>query len=122
VDGKRPDYVLDHQDMIAYGRAATKEFGIDTTKREATFDAAMAESAGEAKPEKLNAAEILSVDSASKKFKVKHKKRELEVGTSAGTVITEGKESAAFEAVVRPGAKVNLELLNGMATAINAKK
>jgi len=69
------------------------------------FDATIAEKASEAKAEKLNGAEIVSVDAAGKKFKVKHKKKELEVSTNADTAIKKGKEPAAFEVVVTPGAK-----------------
>jgi len=120
-DGTRPDFVLSHPDAVGYAREALKEFKIQPNK-EQPFDAAVAEKASEGKAEKMNGAEVLSVDADSKKFKVKVKQREFEVSTNADTVIKKGKDQAEFETVVTIGAKVNLEVLNGVAVSITAKK
>ena len=122
LDGTRPDFVLSHGDAVKYARDAKKEFRIDASERVNEFDVTLAEKASEAKPEKLSGAEVLSVDAAGKQFRIKFKKKELEVNTNPETTIMKGKEPAAFEAVVMPGAKLNLEVLQGMAITITAKK
>jgi CRISPR-associated protein Csb1 len=122
LDGTRPDFALSHGDAIDYARDAKKEFGIDTSERAKEFDVTLAEKASEAKPEKLSGAEVLSVDATEKRFKIKFKKKELEVSANPETKILKDKEPAAFEVVVTPGAKLNLELLQGVAITITAKK
>jgi CRISPR-associated protein Csb1 len=122
LDGTRPDFALSHRDAIDYAREAKKEFRIDTSERAKEFDVTLAEKASEAKPEKLNGAEVLSVDAAEKRFKIKFKKKELEVSANPETKILKDKDPAAFEVVVTPGAKLNLELLQGVAITITTKK
>lgn len=121
LDGTRPDFVLLHSEAVDYARQAMTKFGIEANK-EQPFDAAIAEKASEAKPEKMNAAEVLSVDAATKKFRIKFRQKEAEVTTIADTVIKKGKDQAEFGSVVAVGAKVNLEILNGVAVSITAKK
>ena len=121
LDGTRPDFDLSHSDAVGYARAAMTTFGIHPNK-EQPFDAAIAEKASEAKPEKINGAEVLSVDYASKKFTIKVKQGESEVSTSGDTEIKKGKDQAEFETVVTVGAKVNLKVLNGVAVSITTKK
>lgn len=121
LDGTRPDFVLAHSDAVGYAREAMTKFGIQPNK-EQPFDVSMAEKASEAKAEKMNGAEVLSVDAVTKKFKVKVKQKESEVSTNVETVIKKGKDQADFEAVVTVGAKLNLEVLNGVAISITAKK
>ncbi|MFA7236699.1 MAG: type I-U CRISPR-associated RAMP protein Csb1/Cas7u [Phycisphaeraceae bacterium] len=121
LNGTRSDFVLSHSDVVNYARDAMKEFGIQPNK-EQPFDVSIAEKASEAKPEKMNGAEVVSVDTAGKTFKVKFKKKESDVSTNTDTIIQKGNEVAAFEAVVILGAKLNLKVLNGMAVTITAKK
>jgi CRISPR-associated protein Csb1 len=121
LDGTRPDFVLSHEDAVKYARESKKDFRVDTSERVKEFDVSLAERASAAKPEKLSA-EVLSVDTTGKQFKIKFKKKELEVSTSPETKIMKGKEPAAFEAVVTPGARLNLEVLQGVALSITAKK
>lgn len=122
LDGTRSDFVLSHEDALKYALEAMEKFGINATERAKEFDATLAEKASEAKPENLKGAEVVTVDAAGKKFKVKHKKKELEVKTNANTAIKKGKEPAEFEAVVTPGAKLDLEVLDGVAVSITGKK
>ncbi len=61
-------------------------------------------------------------DVASKKFRIKVKGKESEVTANADTAIKKGKEQAEFDAVVSVGAKLELEVLNGVAVTITAKK
>lgn len=121
LDGKRPDFVLSHPDAVRYAREAMTKFGIQPNK-EQPFDASIAEKASEAKAERINRAEVLSVDGGGKKFKVKIKQKESDVSVNLDTVIKKGKNLAEFEDVVAVGAKVNLEVLNGVAVSIIAKK
>jgi CRISPR-associated protein Csb1 len=121
LDGARPSFVLSHEDAIKYAREAMKQFGIQADK-EHPFDATLAEKASEAKPEKVKGAQVVSVDAVNKKFKIKVKGKETEVATNADTTITKAKEPATFEAVITIGAKLELELLEGVAVTINAKK
>jgi CRISPR-associated protein Csb1 len=121
-DGTRLDFVLSHENAIKYATEAKKEFGIDTAERTKEFDAALAEKAGEAKVEKLKGAEVLSVDAAAKQFKIKVKRNVLDVSTNADTTIKKGTEAVTFEAVVVPKAKLDLEVLQGVAITITSKK
>jgi hypothetical protein len=70
----------------------------------------------------LKGAEVVSVDTAEKKFKVKHRKNKLEVRTNADTAIKKGKEPSEFVTVVLVGAKLELEVVNGVAVTVTAKK
>lgn len=121
LDGTRRDFTLSHSDAIQYTRDAVQKFGIQPDK-EQPFDVSIAERASEAKPEKMNGVEVLSVDADGKKFKVKFKQRDSEVTTSSDTVIKKGKDQADFETVVIAGAKLNLEVLSGVALSITSKK
>jgi len=121
LDGTRPDYVLSHQEAVNYTREAMKAFGIQPGK-DNPFDVTIAEKASEAKPDKIKGAEVVSVDAAGKKFKIKVKGKESEVATNGDTAIKKGKEPATFEAIVITGAKLDLEVLQGVAITITGKK
>jgi len=121
LDGTRPDFVLSHEEVVRYAREAKKQFGVQPDK-EHPFDVSLAEKAGEAKPEKVKGAQVVSVDAANKKFKLKVKGKEIEVATNADTKIKKAKQPATFEAVITVGAKLELEVLNGVAVTITAKK
>jgi len=121
LDGTRSDFVFTHDDAVEYATDAMKKFGIQSNQ-EQPFDPSIAEKAGEAKPEKMNGAEVISVDAATKKFRVKFKQKDFEVTANAETVIKRGKDQTEFESVVNIGAKLNLEVLNSVASSITAKK
>jgi CRISPR-associated protein Csb1 len=121
LDGTRSDFGLTHEDAVAYARQAKQQFGIQSDK-EHPFDVAIAEKAGEATPEKVKGAQVVWVDAVNKRFKIKVKGRETEVATNADTKVTKGKEPASFEAVIMVGAKLNLEVLQGVAISVAAKK
>jgi CRISPR-associated protein Csb1 len=120
LDGSRPDFVLSHEEAVSFAREAMKKFGIQQGK-EHPFDANIAEKASEAKPEKVKGAEVVSVDTADKKFKIKVKGKESEIATKADTVITKARHPATFEEAISAGAKCDLEVLNGVAVSIKAK-
>jgi CRISPR-associated protein Csb1 len=119
LDGTRDDFTLTHDEAIEYARAAMKKFGIDPGK-EQPFDADIAEKASEAKTENVKG-KVTSVDTSAKSFKLLVKKKDVAVITNAGTTITKGKESAAFESVVTVNAELTVEILNGVAITIKAK-
>jgi CRISPR-associated protein Csb1 len=121
LDGTRPDFALSHENTIKYAREAMKQFGVQPGK-EHPFDSTIAEKASEAKPDKVRGAEVVSVDVADKKFKIKARGKESEVTTNADTAIKKGKVPADFDAVVTIGSKLDLEVLNGVAMTIAAKK
>jgi hypothetical protein len=101
---------------------SAKPFGLILWHSEQPFDVSIAERASEVKPVKMNGVEVLSVDVTSGKFRIKYKQQELEIGTSTDTVIKKGKDEAELGTVVVAGAKLNLEVLNGVAVSITSKK
>jgi CRISPR-associated protein Csb1 len=121
LDGSRPDFALDHNEAVAYAREAMNQFGIQPGK-ELPFNVTLAEGAREAKPQKFKGAEVVSVDMDGKKFKITVKGAETEIAASAETTITKAKQPATFGTVVVVGAKLELEVLNGVAVTISAKK
>lgn len=121
LDGTRPDFALSHADAVEYAREAMTKFGIQSSK-EQPFNASIAEKASEVKPERMNGAEVMSVDADGSKFKVKFKQKDFEISRREDTAVKKGKDQAEFEAVVTVGAKLNLEVLNGVAISITAKK
>lgn len=121
LDGTRPDVAISHEEALTYARLAAKEFRIGKD-REERFDASLAEKAGEAKPEKLKG-EVVSVDVAAKKLKLKAGRgKEVEIAANDATAIIKGKDTVTFEVAVTVGAVLNLEVLNGVAVSITAKK
>lgn len=121
LDGTRPAFALTHDDAVKYAREAMKKFGVESGKRTVAFDPSIAEKASEAKPEKIKGAEVLSVDTAAKKFKVKADGKEHEITTTDDTKFKKKNKAATFEAVVVVGAKLDLEVLNSVAVSVNAK-
>ncbi len=121
IDGTRVDYTLLHKDAVEYAHEAMNQFGIQSGE-EKPFDASIAEKANAAKPEKMNGSEVISVDSENNAFKVKFKKKDFEIGTNSETVIKKGKDIARFETIIKVGAKVDLEVKNGVAISITSKK
>src|SRR5262249_20322671 len=98
-----------------------QRFGIHPDK-EHPFDVSIAEKAGEGKPEKVKGALVVSVDADNQKFRIKVKGAETEVTTNAETTITKDKHPVTFDAVISVGAKLDLEVLNGVAVTIKVKK
>lgn len=119
LDGTRPDAVIGHEEALKYAREAAKAFGIGKNRTE-RFDASLAEKAGEAKVEKFNGSTVLSVDSATNKFKAKKATKQLEFSVNSATVITKGDAAATFDAVVT-GAKLDIEHAGGVALKITVK-
>ena len=120
LDGTRRDTAVSHDEAKTYAAAAAAAFGVGRN-REERFDATLGEKAGEGKPEKQKG-EVVSVDPTAKKFKLKPiKGNELEVVANETTVITKGKNLVTFEATVIVGAKLDIEVLNGVALKIRTK-
>lgn len=120
VDGSRRNVTVNHDEAKRYADAASSAFGVGAN-REEQFDITLGEKAGEAKPEKQKG-DVSSADASAKKFTLKLAKgKELEVVANEKTVITKGKSPATFEATVVIGAKLAVELLNGVALKIAAK-
>jgi CRISPR-associated protein Csb1 len=120
LDGTRDNFTLTHDEAIEFARSAMTKFGIEPSK-EQPFDADIAEKAGEPKAETVKG-KVVSVDVAANVFKLQVKKKEVAITANAGTTITKGKEPASFEAVVTTNAELTVELLNGIALTITAKK
>lgn len=119
-DGTRVDASLTHEQALAYARAAAAAFVVGPD-REERFEATLAEKAGEAKPVKMKG-EVVAVNPVDKKFKLKVKGKEHEIIVNDGTVLTKENLPSTFDVVLVIGASVNIELLNGIATSIIAKK
>jgi CRISPR-associated protein Csb1 len=121
ADGTRSEIVVDHADAIAYARSAKNEFGV-SPNREESFDASLAEKAAEAKVEKRKG-EVVAADLVGKTFKLKvNRGAEVEVVVNDSTVVKKGKEPATFDDVVTVGARLSVDVLNGIAVAITAKR
>jgi len=121
LDGSRSDFQLPHEEAIGFARAAMSAFGI-SPEREERFEVSLAEKAGEAKAVKVNG-KVVSVDPASRTFKLKPKKgNESEVTATDKTEITRGKAATTFDAVVTVGEVLTVEVLDGVAKTISAKK
>jgi CRISPR-associated protein Csb1 len=120
LDGTRRDTVVSHDEAKTYAAAATSAFGVGGS-REERFDATLGEKAGQGKPEKQKG-EVVSTNPTAKKFSFKPTKgNELEVVANEMTEITKAKSPATFEATVIVGAKLDIEVLNGVALKIRAK-
>lgn len=120
LDGSREPFTLSHDDAVKYAREAMKNFGIEREERKTAFDPLIADKAREAKPEKIKGAEVLSVDTVAQKFKVRANGTEHEIATTDETKFKKKNKAAAFE-VVAVGAKLDLEVVNGVAVTVNTK-
>lgn len=121
LDGTRSDIEIKHVDAVGYARTAMKGFGIGPN-REEQFDVSVAQKAAESKPEKLKG-DVVALDSAGRTFRLKQVRGKVsEIAVNDSTIITKGKETATFDAIVALGAALNVEVLNGVATVITAKR
>ena len=106
---------------LAYARSAMKEFGI-APNREEQFDAALAEKAAEAKPEKL-AGDVVSVHRVGRTFRLKAGRgKDAEITVNDSTVIKKGRDAATFDQAITVGATLKIDVLDGVAVAITGKK
>ena len=107
-----------------YAEAAAKEFGVGTN-RAVAFDKKLAEKEIKGGEEKIKG-EVASLDAAEKKFKLKTGKgkdqKEIDVLTNDSTAFLKGKVESTFEQVVAAGAKLDVEVTNGVAVKVAGKK
>lgn len=119
LDGTRPDATISHEEALKYAQAAKTAFGIGAN-REERFDASLAEKTAEGKVEKFSGFTVQSVEAPTSKFKAKKGQKQFECSVNATTAITKGTEPAGFDSVV-VGAKVDAEVLNGVAIKVTIK-
>lgn len=119
VDGKRDPFALDHKHAINFAREAVEKFGIRTSDLEKEFSQSSAEKASQGKPEKIKSAEVVSVDSEKKSFKIKGRDAELKINDEAS--IKKGRKDSTFEEVVRIGTTIEIEVVADVVKSIKAK-
>jgi CRISPR-associated protein Csb1 len=124
ADGRREDAAVTHPDALAYATAAAKAFGVGEG-RTVEFDRVLAEKDVKGSEEKLKG-EIVAVDEEAKKFTLRtgqrNQKKDSEVATTDGTMYLKGEDASTFEEVVVRKAKVEVELAQGAAAKVTAKK
>src|SRR5262249_9685181 len=122
--GKHEPCKLTHDDAKKYAEAAAKAFGVGK-ERDVMFDKKLAEKDIKGDEEKLKG-EVVSIDPAEKKFKLKTGKpkdqKEVDVAVNDSTIFMKGKEASAFDQVVVVGAKLEVEAVNGVAVKVTGKK
>lgn len=122
--GTREPYQLPHLDAKRYAEAAAKAFGVGKN-RDVVFDKELAGKDIKGDKEKMKG-EVVSLDPAEKKFKLKTGKgkdqKEIEVATNDSTSFMKGKEESAFDQVVVVGAKLDVEIISGVAVKVTGKK
>ncbi len=122
--GKREPCTLTHPNAKEYAKVAAKAFGVGES-RTVLFDKKLAEKDIKGDKDKLKG-EVASLDNTDKKFKMKIGKgkdqKELDVATGDSTRFTRGKVDSTFEQVVIVGAKLDVEVNNGIAAKVAAKK
>lgn len=119
TDGKRETLSLDHMQVVSYARESVKPIGIRTHDLEKEFSQASAEKANEGKPEKIKAAEVVTVDFEKKSFKIKGRESALIVSDS--TSVKKGRTDLPFDNVVKIGATLDIEVLANIAKSIKAR-
>jgi CRISPR-associated protein Csb1 len=124
TDGKREACPLTPVDAKKFAEAAAKAFGVGDN-RFVAFDKKLADREVKGDGAKLKG-EVVSVDPAEKKFKLKTGKGkdllEIDVSTNDSTAFMKGKEVSTFDQVVAPGAKLDVEVVNGVAVKVTGKK
>jgi len=124
ASGRREPCELTHEESKKYAEAAASKFGVGKN-RDVTFDKKLAEKDIKGDEDKLKG-EVLSLDPAEKNLKLnvgkKNKPMEIDVTTDERTSFLKGKEESFFEEVVILGAKLDVELANGVAVKITGKK
>lgn len=122
--GKREPCMLMPEDAQAYAEVAAKAFGVGPN-RQVAFNKELAEKDIKGDGEKLKG-EVVSLDIAQKKFKLKTGKgrdvKEVEVATNDSTTFLKGKTESAFDQVVTVGAKLDVEVANNVAVKVTGKK
>ncbi len=126
--GKRDDYTLTPGDAKKYAEAAATAFGVGKN-REEPFDKKLAErdikgeDAGNI--QKYQACEVVMFDVEANTFTLKTtvdgNVQEIAVSTTADTKFKKGRSNKTFEELVRLGAKLDVELSNGVALKITGK-
>jgi CRISPR-associated protein Csb1 len=132
-DAEEP-FVLTPSLIKQFAFLAAKKFGIDPDRdrnkneipdREVSFKKELAAKDIKGDKEKLKG-EAVSVDPAEKKFKLKSGKgrdqKEIEVATNDSTTFMKGKEESTFVQVVVVDAKLDVDVVNGVAVKVTAKK
>ena len=122
--GKREPCTLTHGEAKRYAEAAAKVFVVGED-RDVVFDKKLAEKDIKGDEEKLKG-EVVSLDPAEKKFKLKSGKakeqKEIDVATNNSTSFMKGKVESDFDQVVVVGAKLDVEVINGVAIKVTGKK
>ena len=119
--GIRTTIELTDPEVLTFAQTASKAFQVAEGRAE-PFSAALAAKAAEGKPEKVKG-EIVSVEVEQKTFVVRDsKKKDIEIKTTESTKFTSGKDEGTFEGVVLPQAKVDIEVLSGVAVSVSGKR
>ncbi|MEQ1903858.1 MAG: type I-U CRISPR-associated RAMP protein Csb1/Cas7u [Pirellulaceae bacterium] len=126
--------VLNPPIIIQFARLAAEQFGLDPNRdltkkalpdREVPFSKELAKKDIKGDTEKLKG-EVVSVDADNKKFVVrigkKGDQKEVEIQVSENTAYTKGKDDSTFDAMVVAGAKLDIEVANGVAIKVIGKK
>jgi CRISPR-associated protein Csb1 len=122
--GKREPCKLTHDGARTFAEAAAKAFGVGKNFA-VEFNKSMAEKDINGSEQKLKG-EVVSLDTSQKKFKLKTGKakdqKEVDVSTNEGTAFMKGKETSTFDRVVVAGAKIDVEMANGVTVKVTGKK
>jgi CRISPR-associated protein Csb1 len=122
--GKREPCKLTHDHAKKYAEVAAKAFGVGKN-RDVAFDRGLAEKDIKGESDKAKG-EVASLDTTEKRLKLKIGKgkdrEEIDVTTNDSTVFMKGKEESTFDKVVAVGAKLEVEVVNGIAVKVTGKK
>lgn len=126
--------VLNEPTITRFATLAARQFGIDPSRdltkkaspdREVSFDKELAKKDIKGDSEKLKG-EVVSVDADNKKlvFRIGKKgdQKEVAIQVSENTAYVKGKDESTFDAMVVAGAKLDIEVANGVATKVIGKK
>ena len=121
---ERKPATITHEAALSYAASAATAFGVGES-RTVEFDKERARRDVEGGAEKVKG-EVILVDAGEKKFKLNISKtnepKEIDVATNDSTDYLKGRVKSAFDQVVAKGAKVDVELANGVAVKVTGKK
>ena len=127
--GKCDPFMLMHLDAKNFAEVAARAFEVGR-KRDVDFDKKLAEKdikgddAG-ANTQKLEGGEVVTIDAQAKKFTLKilmdGNEQQIEVTTNDDTKFKKGRSNKTFTGLVVVGAKLDLEVTNGIAVKVTAK-
>jgi CRISPR-associated protein Csb1 len=126
--------VLNDTIITRFAIVAAEQFGIDPNRdltkttlpdREVSFDKELAKKDIKGDNEKLKG-DVITFDADNKTFVVrvgkKGDQKEADIRTDENTAFAKGKDNSTFDAVIVAGAKLDVELANGIAVKVTGKK